>query len=756
MRARLAAIRGHARHLVLAALVAGLLLGPLGPAPVLAAAAVMAALAGRSTVALLAAAAVLGGAALADARLAALDAGHLASMHGDRVDSRAVLLEPLRARGGGRSVARVRLLDGPGADEQAVLRVRGPVRPAAARAPEVGDVVAVIGRVAPLGVYDAYQRRRNAHAAVDASRVVATGARRGGPAGALDSVRRRGEAGLERGLAPPEAALLRGMVLGEDERLTEEVRDEFQRSGLAHILAVSGANVMLLAVLVLGACALFGVPLRTRLVLAAALIVIYVPLAGGGPSIQRAGVMGVAGLIAALAGRPARRWYALLLAAAVTLVLNPRAAGEPGWQLSFAAVVALLVGAPPLREALGRRMPAAIADAAAITIAATIGTAPLMALYFHQVSLASLPANLLAAPAIAPIMWLGVLAAAAAQLAEPLAAPFTALAAPLLVYVQRVAHHTAAAPFAAIDVTASPLLIAVGWVVLVVAAGLALRRLGRRSRRAWRRPLVVVAAIGAVAVVVAPTRGAPAPGAGEVVVTFLDVGQGDATLIQRGATSILIDTGVPDGPVLQRLQEAGIGRLDALILTHAEADHEGAAPRVIAAHHPRLVINGGAGWPSSTQRALAHTRSHVPAAGEVIALGGLRFEVLWPPARTASWRATGNPNDNALVARLEAGRFSMLLAADAESGVTAPLSLEPVDVLKVAHHGSADPGLPALLERLKPRIAAIEVGRENTYGHPAPSTIAALRAAVPTVLRTDRDGTTRLHAAAGRIWIDDR
>ena len=152
-------------------------------------------------------------------------------------------------------------------------------------------------------------------------------------------------AGSRRGSTPPEAALLRGMVLGEDERLTEDVRDDFQRSGLAHILAVSGQNVVLLIVLVLAACALTGVPLRARLVLAAAVVVLYVPLAGGGPSIQRAGVMGVAGLIAALAGRPARRWYALLLAAAATLVLNPRAAGEPGWQLSFAAVVALLVGA---------------------------------------------------------------------------------------------------------------------------------------------------------------------------------------------------------------------------------------------------------------------------------------------------------------------------------------------------------------------------------------------------------------------------
>ena len=137
--------------------------------------------------------------------------------------------------------------------------------------------------------------------------------------------------------------------------------------------------------------------------------------------------MGVAGLFAALAGRPSRRWYALLLAAALTLILNPRAAGEPGWQLSFAAVAALLAGAPPLRAALERRMPGPVAEAAAITIAATIGTAPLMALHFGEVSLASLPANLLAAPAIAPVMWLGVLAAAAAQIAEPLATPFSAL-----------------------------------------------------------------------------------------------------------------------------------------------------------------------------------------------------------------------------------------------------------------------------------------------------------------------------------------
>ncbi|HEY6889670.1 MAG TPA: ComEC/Rec2 family competence protein, partial [Solirubrobacter sp.] len=314
------------------------------------------ALAGRPLVAVLAVAALAAGSLFADARLTALDAGVLSASYGRTVQTRATVLEPVHERTVGPAVARVRLLDGLGAGEQAVLRIRtGTYRAAGGAAwPEVGDIVSVSGTVAPLGFADAYQRRRNAHAAIAARQVLATGTRRGGVAGRLDGVRRHAEDGLAQGLKPPEAALLRGMVLGEDERLTDQVRDDFQNSGLAHILAVSGQNVVLLIVLVLGACALLGVPLQVRLVLASAIVVLYVPLAGGGPSIQRAGVMGVAGLVAALAGRPTRRWYALLLAAAATLALNPRAVGEPGWQLSFAAVIALLVGAKPLKEAFSR------------------------------------------------------------------------------------------------------------------------------------------------------------------------------------------------------------------------------------------------------------------------------------------------------------------------------------------------------------------------------------------------------------------
>ena len=426
--------------------------------------------------------ALVAGAAFTAARLSALDAGVLAASTGRAIDTRAVVLEPVKERAIGPAVARVRLIDGLGAREQAVLRFAAPLRPW----PEVGDIVAVRGLVAPLGFADAYQRRRNAHAAIAATLVEPTGTRRGGIAGTLDGVRRRAERGLAQGLNPPEAALMRGMVLGEDERLSEDVRDDFQRSGLAHILAVSGQNVVLLIVLVLAACALTGVPLRTRLVIAAAVVILYVPLAGGGPSIQRAGVMGVAGLVAALAGRPARRWYALLLAAAATLMLNPRAAGEPGWQLSFAAVIALLIGAAPLKRRLARRMPDPLAEATAITVAATVGTAPLMALHFEQLSLVSLPANLFAAPAIAPVMWLGVLAGVAGQLSAPLALPFAALTAPLLVYLQQVAHLSAAAPLATVELHAPPAIVAAAW--------LALRRGDRRTRVAPHPALALRAA----------------------------------------------------------------------------------------------------------------------------------------------------------------------------------------------------------------------------------------------------------------------
>lgn len=777
MTGSLAILRAHPRHHVLGAAVAGLLLGPLSPAAVLTAAVLLALAAGRLGPALLATAAVFAGAVVAEARLASVDGGRLGTRVGQSLVSRAVLLEPLRKRRFGGAVARARLLDGDGAGEAALLRVPSWLLPAVR--PGVGDVVAVRGTVLPLARFETYERRRGAHAAVALARLAATGERRRGMAGALDTVRRRAEAGLQAGLRPREAALSLGMVLGQDERLDDAVRTDFRRSGLAHVLAVSGQNVMLLAMLVLGLAGLVGLDLRARLLVALALVSLYVPLTGAGPSIQRAGVMGAAGLVAALAGRPASRWYALELAAAVTLVINPHAAAEPGWQLSFAAVAGLLALVPALRRGLvAWAWPGPLADAVAVTLAATLATAPLLALHFGYLSLASLPANLLAAPAIAPIMWLGMLASAAAQLAPGAALPFNLLAAPLLAYVEWVAHAAAAMPLSTVPVGLGGPAGAIAAYAAALAAWVGVGAWwSRRGRALTRRALpaglrcrpgrAVAALAGAVALGVtvpllagARSESAGGPRApGELVVSFLDVGQGDATLLQRDGAAILVDTGPPDGPILLRLTEAGVYRLDVLLLTHAEADHEGAALAVVRRFRPRLVLDGGSGWPSAVQRALpaaearAGSRGLAAEAGEALSVGGMRLRVLWPPPAGPAFRPDGDANLRAVVAHLAVGDFDLLLTADAESDVTGPLSPPPVEALKVAHHGSADPDLPALLARLRPRIAAIEVGRHNGYGHPAPATLAALRV-VPTVVRTDRDGTVRLRVRGRTMRVE--
>jgi competence protein ComEC len=763
----LAMVHEHPRHVVLFAAVAGMLLGPLSPAATLAAAALAAIVAGRRPLAIVAAVAVLAGALVAQGRVEALESSPLPTLSGRTLEARATLLEPVRPRAGGGAAARVRLLD-PVRAGAATYRLGGDVAVArwrgAPRGLAVGRELWLRGVLAPLGVSDAYQRRRGAHARLMLRTWAATGRERGGAIGALDAVRERAARGLGAGLGSPEAALLRGMVLGQDEAIGEATQTAFQRSGLAHLLAVSGQNVLLLCTLALALGALVDLPLRARLLVAAALVAVYVPLAGGGPSIQRAGVMGIAGLVAALAGRPASRWYALGLAAAVTLAINPLAAGDPGWQLSFAAVAGLLAFAPGLRAALLRRtVPTAIAEAGAMTVAATLATAPLLALHFEQVSLASLPANLLAAPAVAPIMWLGMLAMAVAQIAPPLAAPLNLLCAPLLGYVEWVAHTAAELPLAAFTVRIGG---AAGLAVAYAALGVAAFMVSRASgalRRRRRRPAVTLAAVtlaaGALWFGTDRPRHAVRPAAGELVVSFLDVGQGDATLLQTAEASVLVDTGPPGGPILRRLRESGVGRLDLLVLTHAEADHEGMALPIVQAHRPRLVLDGGAGWDTAVQRALPAAVAAVGGrpvaahAGQVLRLGPLRLGVLWPPPPPPGWRPDGAPNDRAVVALVQNGAFDLLLPADAESNVTARLALPRVEAIKVAHHGSADAGLARLVQRLQPQVAAIEVGSHNTYGHPTPSALAALRA-VPRLVRTDRDGTVRLHVAGGRMRLE--
>jgi competence protein ComEC len=236
------------------------------------------------------------------------------------------------------------------------------------------------------------------------------------------------------------------------------------------------------------------------------------------------------------------------------------------------------------------------------------------------------------------------------------------------------------------------------------------------------------------------------------------VGQGDATLVQHEGAAVLVDTGPPDGPILARLRAAGVRALDVLVVTHAQADHEGGASAVLSRYPVRLVLDGGDGAATPAHRAIdaVATRRGVrvvaPDAGQRIRAGPIELDVLWPHAEPAERHAGQDPNRRAIVARLVDGSFTAFLPADAESDVFGSLDLDPVTALKVAHHGSADAGLAEALARLRPQVAAIEVGRHNPYGHPTAQALGAL-SAVPHVYRTDRDGTVRVTVEHGRLTV---
>jgi len=600
-----------------------------------------------------------------------------------------------------------------------------------------------------------------------------------------DEIRERGEAGLGRGIPAREAALARGFVLGAEEGIDPRTEEDFRRSGLSHLLAVSGQNVTLLALLALPLLAALGIPLRERLFWIVALIVLYVPVAGAGPSIQRAAVMGAAGLLATLSGRRASRLYALLLALIVTLAVDPGIAGDVGWQLSFAAVTGILALAEPIRCAIAARLGAgglrrALADGIAITVAATLATAPLIAFHFETVSTTTLLANVLAMPAVAPAMWLGMASAGAAQAPG---FPVEALNVPnalLLGYIAQVAAWCGRPSWAEVGVSLGAGGLMATYLALGAAVAIAFR-LGRRRRLAaarrprtargsaaapaqarrvqLRRLVVGLALVGAIAL--APWPAMPGSRDGDAArrradlrIEVIDVGQGDAILLQPARGPAVLVDGGPGGTGLEgELEEAGVEHLAAAVVTHDQADHSAGIEELLGRFPISRLAYARLG--RGTLRA-ARSAGAAPvrvAAGGRLRSGGLRLDVLWPPRELLAEPAPGaDPNLLAVVLLVRWRDFSMLLAADAESEAV-PLDPGPLDVLKVAHHGSDDAGLGGLLDRTSPALAVISVGAGNPYGHPTAGTVSTLASHGVRVLRTDRGGDVVIEVRGRSIAV---
>ena len=723
--------------------------------------------------ALVSALALVAGSLCGGARLAAIDGGAARGPIGQRVAVR------------GYTVAVPRRHDG-----EVELEVETGGGRLLVRAPEpvpelrVGDEVEASGSLAePEPWLGGWLRRKGIAMVLRAGGIEPTGARRGGVQGRLDTIRNRAEAALEEGMPELEAALARGFVLGQDDSVDAGTRNDFKRSGLAHILAVSGQNVVLLCMLAWPLLALLGLTLRARLLCLVGLVGIYVPLAGAAPSIQRAGVMGIAAIAAALVGRPALRWYVVLLASTVTLAVNPRTSGDVGWQLSFAAVIGILLWSSRLAalvsgEAARGSPRRAVAEGASVTLAATLATAPLMAHHFDSFSLAALPANLLALPAVAPAMWLGMLAGIAGQVPGLPVEPLNAVNALLVGYVAQIAHWLAAPDWALVGVRlssagsvaaayaalAAGMALALGWaerrggMTALAAAtgargsGLNADALGRPGRRRRIRLLVVggaALALATTALLVLRQHGSPGADRDDGLrVEVIDVGQGDSILLDPpGGGPILVDAGSADAGVAEHVRGEGIGELAAAIATHDQSDHSGGIPDVLDTLQVDRFGYAVVGRALRGAAAAAGAEPLPLAEGDELRSGALRLEVLWPP-RELLGTAPDDPNQTSLVLLAEWRHFSMLLTADAESEV-APYDPGPVDVLKIAHHGSEDQGLSTLLERTVPKLAVISVGDDNPYGHPTRATLGELSDHDVPVLRTDLDGGVEIRATAG-------
>jgi competence protein ComEC len=573
-------------------------------------------------------------------------------------------------------------------------------------------------------------------------------------------IRQRAADGLGRGVPSREAELARGFVLGEDEGIDTGTKEDFRRSGLSHLLAVSGENVTLLALLAMPVLGLLGIPLRERLLWVLGLIAVYVPVAGAGPSIQRAAVMGAVGVLATLGGRRSSRLYALALAAVVTLAVDPGVAADIGWQLSFAAVLGILLLATPLRRAIAARLGSgpwrrALAEGLAVTVAATLATAPLIAFHFETLSTTTLLANVLAMPAVAPAMWLGMCSAGLAQVPGLPLEPLNGLNALLLAYVAQVAAWCSGPSWAEVTVHLDGAGLVLSYLGMAAAslAVLYLRRL--RLLCPSLRALAVATAVLAVLLIGWPGGRGATHAVDGLRVEVLDVGQGDAILFQPpGAPAVLIDGGPPGDDLAGKLEDGGVDELGAAVITHDQSDHAAGVEELLGRFPVDRLVYGRLNRRTLSEAEAAGVKPEQLTAGRELRSGGLCLQVLWPPRELLAAAAPEeDPNQLALVIEARWRDFAMLLTADAEAE-SVPLDPGPVDVLKIAHHGSDDAGLGPLLDRIRPQLAVISVGDDNPYGHPTRGTLSTLaKHGVPT-LRTDEDGDVVIDVGKGSFRVD--
>jgi competence protein ComEC len=552
-----------------------------------------------------------------------------------------------------------------------------------------------------------------------------------------------------------QGALLRAMVLGDRSGLTAEMNQAFLDSGTFHILAISGLNVSLLAGALFGLFRLLRLSPRLAAACAACLVTLYAALAGGGASVVRAAVMADVYLLAVVLDRRADLLNTLALAGLALLWWNPRFLTDVGFQLTVLATLGIAL-ALPLVEPWLERVPRPVRWALAstvITLAATLITLPVLAGSFNRISPVGVLANVPIVPLAGLLTALGT-ASCAVLLPFPAAAAWLIQIAGWLVdLLLALAGWFAAWPFATVDVfTPTPAMYAAYYTAL--AGGLAAAAARGRDRR-W--PALGLASAGVLALaLLVLVRLSGRDDATLLRLTVLDVGQGESILVELpGRRRVLVDAGSLGGDgldvgkhvVAPYLRHEWIGRIDALVLTHAQSDHMSGAPAILRSFRVGEVWSPAPLGRSATGLWIEeYCRHHgvphrVVSAGASLAAGAARVRVLYPAKAGEDAGSRREPPSLVLAVDI-AGRTALLTgditAREGEAEVSA--SGVRAEVLKVPHHGSKTSSGPAFLDAVRPEVALVSVGYRNRFRHPHPEVLDRYAARGVRVLRTDLHG----------------
>ena len=600
-----------------------------------------------------------------------------------------------------------------------------------------------------------------------------------------------------------DASLFAAMIIGDDSMLLRDVRDEFQKTGVYHLLVVSGMNVALLAFAVFWLARRLRCPDWAASVITIALSAFYAYIAGAGVPIQRAVLMLSVFLIARLLYRDRSSLNATGFAALAVLVFSPAALFDAGFQLTFLALLAITgISLPvlqrtftPYRSALrnidstsfdltqppklaqfrldlrlvagrlerflggkmARRVVIGISGAALalceLVVISAITQAVLvlpMRSYFHRAAIIGLPANILVLPSAGVMLNSGAAAIALSYVFMP-AARLAAMIAGMALHWTLLCLHS----LSHLEISQWRIPDAAPLVTLLAATGILLAYLAIRRQRAIAiAGLAVLFASAAIAGFYSPP---PRVERGELEITAIDVGQGDALLvISPEGKTMLIDAGGSIGPVHSEFEfgedvvapylwSRGLKRLDVAVLTHAHGDHIGGLARILENFHPaELWVGSNPETPAISHlyqvAAENHVAIHKHTAGDAFDWAGTRIRVLSPPP---NWQPKREPkNDDSLAFLMTYRETSALLAGDLVKKMERFVTTESphADLLKVAHHGSATSTIPEFIAAVRPKVAVISAGYHNSFGHPRPEVLKRLQDAHVATYRTDRLG----------------